>query len=614
MTTGRKSFKLLLRILAIYIFLMTITLLIGIALFYNKYHGDHTLAMKENLKQISRSLSDQIELRLEWMDSLAVQIISNPSTISTMTRINIVENQYEDNIFNSNITYREQMRKILISVSSSKMTPARISIFNHLGDYIDLSMKPAFMSTVSDFNRTRQFRELYNIFYNHEAYMKVIWNHPDYWYNSNNVKMISIFRPIINLETYLIQGVVQVQQPFSMIEDIGLSILDKDMHIYLFDEGGNIIYASHQISKEELNHYFSLKGDPNTVITTINNSATSKMETVATTALTTIRWKIVTVLPVANVTGPLLLLDKIILTVGIVLILITTTIIILMHIQINKPLRQLKRSVSTVNLNNLHIKMDTHTNELASLNNAFISMFERLNNSIVEIDNLHVQTFRAQMLALQAQSSPHFLHNTLTVISSIGQELGEVRIMKMCRTLSNMLLYTTAFTTNGANLREELTHLQNYIYLLQQRYEEQFIYKIIIEAEDHLLDTRIPKLIFQPLIENCFQHGFKKMYPPYIIEVILKSDYHSWTIEIHDNGSGFDPQVEQQLKKKVESYFENPVNEMEKIGIGGLGLHSNVIRMNVFYKKKSIFEIEKSSLGGAKIIMGGKLDDTYPDC
>ena len=66
------------------------------------------------------------------------------------------------------------------------------------------------------------------------------------------------------------------------------------------------------------------------------------------------------------------------------------------------------------------------------------------------------------MLALQNQMNSHFVHNTLAVIASVGCENDGERLSNMCRSLSGMLQYTSTLSPDGATLREELQHLENY--------------------------------------------------------------------------------------------------------------------------------------------------------
>ncbi len=110
-----------------------------------------------------------------------------------------------------------------------------------------------------------------------------------------------------------------------------------------------------------------------------------------------------------------------------------------------------------------------------------------------------------QLKALKSQLSPHFLFNSLNIISSLvykDKKLAE----NFIRRLAKMYDYTLqSYHSKLIFLNEELDFAKSYLYLLQTRFENKFTCSIAIS--DDLLSTKIPPLTLQMLIENAVKHN-----------------------------------------------------------------------------------------------------------
>ena len=102
-----------------------------------------------------------------------------------------------------------------------------------------------------------------------------------------------------------------------------------------------------------------------------------------------------------------------------------------------------------------------------------------------------------------------------------------------------MFRYTLQNPDKEVTIRDEIKYAQLYLELMKVRYEDHFQYRL--EIDEATLNSKVPRLIFQPLIENCFRHAFQKCYPPWEIEVSIKETLdHCWLFEVKDWGDGFD--------------------------------------------------------------------------
>ena len=135
----------------------------------------------------------------------------------------------------------------------------------------------------------------------------------------------------------------------------------------------------------------------------------------------------------------------------------------------------------------------------------FNSMSSELKNQL-ERSILEQQALQqARVKALQSQINPHFLNNTLEVINWEARLSGDTRVSAMIEALSVML--NAALDRDGRgqiSLREELCYVDAYLYIIRERLGERLV--IEREIDETMLDTKVPRLILQPLVENAVEH------------------------------------------------------------------------------------------------------------
>lgn len=119
-----------------------------------------------------------------------------------------------------------------------------------------------------------------------------------------------------------------------------------------------------------------------------------------------------------------------------------------------------------------------------------------------------------QFEALKSQISPHYLFNSLNTISSLlfkDIQSAEQFIRRLAQTYQYVL---STQNKKYVSLREELEFVQSYYYLLRIRFHQQL--NVEINVPSRILDTRIPPLTLQMLIENAVKHntftGDKKLF------------------------------------------------------------------------------------------------------
>jgi len=148
----------------------------------------------------------------------------------------------------------------------------------------------------------------------------------------------------------------------------------------------------------------------------------------------------------------------------------------------------------------------------------------RMRDMEIQAEQLQKENALAQFDALKNQVSPHFLFNSLSILSSlvhVDAHLAE----KFIDQLSKAYRYILEQKDNDTvSLKTELDFVESYAFLLKIRFENKFDVKVSItdqEAEKY----QIAPLTLQLLIENCVKHNRMSEKEPLIVTIFIKDDY-----------------------------------------------------------------------------------------
>jgi len=183
----------------------------------------------------------------------------------------------------------------------------------------------------------------------------------------------------------------------------------------------------------------------------------------------------------------------------------------------------------------------------------------------------------AELKALQAQISPHFLFNTLNSIRWAAFNNNNKKAGDMTFALSNLLRMTIVNGEEFITLETEVGNLYHYVNIFQMSQAIDFTFAA--EIPDALKPYRIPKLLLQPVVENALIHGFNEDTVGGSITVKAETMVNSICISIEDNGSGMDTNKPFKKGQKFSGIGIDNVNERIKMNFGaeyGLQIESEV--------------------------------------
>lgn len=539
----------------------------------------------ENREQILQRNCSSVESSLDMLDSIALQLSTNNYIIEVLKKL---EDDNEENYFKSEVTETQKIHEFMWSYILKPNVASRVCIYNEHGDFV-YTGDGLENADIKEYFKETRLQGMRKDFTDKNSLCRVfIKNKPGSEVNG----YISIVReikglPLLNERTL---GYVEVQLslnvlqrklfPMSENEKIYVKRAEDKEIIFSSDNGRDGIFDGNQCIHSEL------KSD---------------------------KYGILFELVQDNSSQKIVVRNMVLGICGIILVLIAGIYIIQRVIltRLTKPLIELCNSITEIQDEqmNQEAMWGEDFDEFKHLNAAFQSMLKNLRSSMDEVVLARTSEINAQMIALQAQMNPHFIHNTIAMIGALADDGESEKAVDMCENLSQMIRYNTEFTSIWTDMEKELQHAAHYLELMKARYEERFIYEWNVRGS---LDVKISKFILQPLVENCIHHGFRKKEFPWIIQIFYYEEGENWYLSVRDNGSGISEEQKREIQGRLELIQNRNSEEILKsLKIGGLSLVNVMLRLWMAYGKDMYFEINTPGIGeqGTDICIGGRKND-----
>jgi two-component system LytT family sensor kinase len=135
---------------------------------------------------------------------------------------------------------------------------------------------------------------------------------------------------------------------------------------------------------------------------------------------------------------------------------------------------------------------------------------------------------QAEVLALRAQISPHFVYNALTAIASFVRTDPD-RARELLLEFADFTRYSFRRHGDYTTLADELRSIEQYLLLERARFGDRL--EVTLRVAPEVLGVTIPFLCIQPLVENAVRHGLEGR-PGVGAEAL---------ISVEDDGTGIDP-------------------------------------------------------------------------
>lgn len=218
---------------------------------------------------------------------------------------------------------------------------------------------------------------------------------------------------------------------------------------------------------------------------------------------------------------------------------------------------------------------------------------EKLYQKELEKANLEQRFSFAQLQLIKSQLNPHFLFNTLNMVTRMAQMEEAAVTGEMLIALSNLLRYSLRTAEPFAPLNQELKVVEDYLYLQKMRFGERIRWEITCQVAD--AQIYIPVFLIQPLVENAIIHGLSDREEGGIVRVmVLEED--GMHIIVQDTGVGMPAEVLEKIRESIGK---------RESGLG-IGLGNIYRRITAYYEQGGVTVDSKPGEGTTVNIFLGR--------
>jgi two-component system sensor histidine kinase YesM len=221
-----------------------------------------------------------------------------------------------------------------------------------------------------------------------------------------------------------------------------------------------------------------------------------------------------------------------------------------------KPIGKLLISMKALQKGDFNQKVTfSGKDEIGQLGHGYNIMVQRIKELIDDVYESKIKQRDAELKTLQAQVNPHFLYNTLNTISWTAEQKGQTELSRIVYSLAQVFRLSLSDGKDRIMLNQEIELIKNYLFIQQTRFHPRFEYEI--QVDPTLDNTRIPKLLIQPLIENAIIHGIEPLGGNGYLQVDVSHRTDRMIIIVTDNGVGIPPDKLIRLQLALNDHSES---------------------------------------------------------
>ena len=560
-------------------FIKNLTILIGsiLLLFFASSYMVNSNSRKILENELLASDRNYIEIVNNSVDSVLsdMRYIAATLNIDNMVNTFFLSQQPEDMISDFYIRLQEKLDGYVNSY------PCIHSIYLYSGitDTIITSSGKFSVSTFKDLNWMEHFTE--------EPEPYIIFsrsgekNYPNFLCIMKQIKIQeSNAAIVINIQLKDIAILSETQQRY--------------FDVYIINDDSQVIYHANQrylleplSISDKLNH-FSTEADEVSLLSTL----AGKTYTYTQLHASEYPFSYVLITNLENYSEELSSRQTIFFTIFMGLFLVIVLLSMIMGLRFFKPIEMLTQLLNESS--DFIENTDYPSQEISDLANKIISYAQTNRQLADELAASLQRLTQSQILALQAQINPHFLFNTLSIIHiKECQELGYTHPLPgMTLKLSRILRHAIS-STDMVMLQFELEYIKQYIDLMKFRDLNEITIKYDIVPK--LLDTMVPKLFIQPLIENVFLHAFPEDYQNdnHLI-ISIQEDKDNCEVMLTDNGIGMTPEKCNEIL--------NYLNE-DSLPVNSIGVKNVIGRMKLIYGEDFTLKLHSKEKEGTSFCL-----------
>lgn len=542
--------------------------------------------IQENLKKLDSNMNANINSMNSALNQLIFsqefQYYLNPENDLSMHEKNYYVYSVQNELLNIRHVYTNKFNRLVV-YSKNNQIDEYVDWSYHMDRLYDRDYYSEIMQSSSE-----------HIYGNIRVYDRSLGNLVNYEELENKEDLVlPIYQKISDIRTKECIGLIEVDMTIGKLANANdLISQDPEVKYLIFDRNGKLVFASDDqntsefstLSFQEKSGVSDVKlGNASYLIAYDRDDNTGLMRVAAMD-----RKKIL-----ASTSGvdTLLLLIAIL---SMVFIILFTNVAARIFF---RKLREMDRMILQIESGrfDVRIKVDGF-NEISRISESFNHMAERLQSLLTSMVQKEKAQKEAEIHALQAQINPHFLYNTLENMRMQCEIDEYFTVANDLANLGDLLRYSLHWESPKVKVSEELNNIEQYIEIMRMRFNNRLVYKM--ECSEELKDFMIPKFILQPLVENCFIHGFKDTLPPWEIFVNVLMEKNKLIICVEDNGKGIERERLEQIYKCIRENKTISDTNKSKNSIGIINVKQ---RVEMICPAGSGLTIESEQNAGTKI-------------
>lgn len=403
-----------------------------------------------------------------------------------------------------------------------------------------------------------------------EAKGKLIWigidpNYPD---------TVLAIRSMSLVDRWFLNGgylLIRMNLDYFSLDELNDSMLEGS-HTLLINQAGKLVVSSYPgITQAEIDEFMSGKDQ------TVTLGGRDML--IVRQYISEMNWTMMILQPVEAVMEGISVLRTAIIVsavIGTVLFLILS---LFLSTYITRPIFNLIRTMKSSRFGVLKTNPATYSSiEITELNKTYNQMIEHINELIKLVYEKELLQSRTELKALQSQINPHFLFNTLDALYWSLQENGEDELAEQVVSLSELFRYTINRGKNGdwVTLGDELEHIERYLQIMKMRFGDRLSWSVDVPGK--FLGVRIPRLLIQPLVENCILHGVgNKLGPGKVSIEACESKGGHIRIDVSDDGPGIPEAVLEEMRERMASGKTWQDDGTSGKGLGIINVHRRLM-------------------------------------
>ena len=220
---------------------------------------------------------------------------------------------------------------------------------------------------------------------------------------------------------------------------------------------------------------------------------------------------------------------------------------------VHKPIRKIIKAFKGVETGCYNVQLSgDETEEFSYLYEAIGNIMEKLKKSMQAEYEQRIALQKSEIKQYQLQINPHFLYNGFYNIQRMCSNKQYDKVVILSKKLASYYRYITRNGIYFVPLAEELKHMQDYIDIQSIRFQDRIAVYHDYDPQS-LPDLQVPRLIFQPIIENIYEHAFDAISSDNKITIQMQADPSHLYCRIEDCGGGMPEETMAQLNEWLKT-------------------------------------------------------------